>query len=202
MSGRERLLRKTADRMVPEFMDRVARVNSDDNYVYRYSRIVLFGSYVNSDRQKIGDIDIGFQLEPRFDPDFVGWLSYAKWQEAPSGGLMYELSWPREEVLRAARGGNRYISMHDLGHDREAIESDVHVEMELPASDPVETILVPRCPFCRRTAVARLSYDPGNGAKRYSVACSHHTDNFVVSEDGFVDAARTWNIIFPQEWSV
>ena len=61
-----RIRRSIADRMVKELQERILEINSDDRYAYKVGRAVIFGSYVNSDCDTLGDIDVGYLLEKRF----------------------------------------------------------------------------------------------------------------------------------------
>ena len=44
-------------------MQRVEEINNNDYYLYRVSKILLFGSYINKDAVDFGDVDIAFELE-------------------------------------------------------------------------------------------------------------------------------------------
>ena len=195
MSGGARIKRETADRMVPEFMERVAKVNSDDRYLFRFSRVVLFGSYVNSDRPKIGDIDIGFELEPKWSGETFQAICAAKSDfECPSGhDLVFRIFWPKEEALRAAKGGNRYISLHNIGSDFGAVFSDGFVEMPIPETGcgPIPDEM-PSCPRCGRRLSFGYSEDPDFDTPVWSVYCPEHVCEEEVSTMSFVDAVRTW----------
>src|ERR1700704_1962485 len=49
--------RKTADRIVAEFLHCVEQVNASQIYAYRIARQVVFGGYL-TDRPDLGDIDL------------------------------------------------------------------------------------------------------------------------------------------------
>lgn len=49
-----------ADRILSEFMQRVIEVNSDDYYLFKVEKLLLFGSYLNTESNDFGDIDIAF----------------------------------------------------------------------------------------------------------------------------------------------
>jgi hypothetical protein len=99
------ITRKTANRALQEFMDRVQVINADDGYLYKVESIVLFGSML-SDKERLGDVDLAIELRPatadnlefehqcnvrRFGAQLDGrhFNSYSEW-----------LAWPIEEVFR------------------------------------------------------------------------------------------------------
>lgn len=44
-------------------MQREEEINNNDYYLYRVSKILLFGSYIKEDAVDFGDIDIAFELD-------------------------------------------------------------------------------------------------------------------------------------------
>ena len=196
MTGRRLIKRTTADRMVSEFLDRVRAVNADQRFACIVTRVVLFGSYVNSDRDMIGDIDIGFEIEPRFSGPLWRDIEYRKQCEHDAHCSTLEwLNWPREEVLRAIRGRNRYISLHSVSGDTDAIFSDVHREMDIGSPKTVE---LPEAVPCSRCGGTRFDfyYEDFEGASPivWFMGCrSCNGVSFVTSAIGIEDLVRSWN---------
>lgn len=58
----KQIKRKTAEKLLEGFLDRVNLVNDADDYLHKVTKVIIFGSYL-SDRPYIGDIDIAIQLE-------------------------------------------------------------------------------------------------------------------------------------------
>lgn len=58
--------RAKADQIFADFMERVQKVNDDPYYLFRVTRVVLFGSYIR-DTPTVNDIDIALQLVPKID---------------------------------------------------------------------------------------------------------------------------------------
>jgi predicted nucleotidyltransferase len=56
------VLRKTAERLLAEFLDRVKEVRESDTYLYRVKRVILFGSMLDQDRSHVNDIDLVVEL--------------------------------------------------------------------------------------------------------------------------------------------
>ncbi|MEQ8279052.1 MAG: hypothetical protein RMA76_20230 [Deltaproteobacteria bacterium] len=115
----KRLLRSTAERLMAEFMERLHAMNANDEFAYRVDKLVVFGSYL-TDSPTLGDIDLGFDLEPRrADKDEHKAFCSARSMAAQEAGRHFPafldwLEWPRVEVCRALRGSCRYLSFHRL----------------------------------------------------------------------------------------
>ncbi len=56
--------RTDADRLLKEFLIRVGIVNGDKPWLYRVGKVVIFGSYLNS-QDCVGDIDLAIRLDQR-----------------------------------------------------------------------------------------------------------------------------------------
>src|SRR5512138_2377446 len=61
--------RSTAERMLRDVISRAKRINANrapyNGFDYTITSLVVFGSFVASDRDKIGDLDIGFEMQLR-----------------------------------------------------------------------------------------------------------------------------------------
>jgi predicted nucleotidyltransferase len=56
--------RQTAEKALAEFMERVQEVNSNHYYLYKVTRVVLFGSYL-TDAPEVNDVDIALEIAPK-----------------------------------------------------------------------------------------------------------------------------------------
>jgi hypothetical protein len=56
--------RATAERNFKEFLERIEKVNSDPEFLYRVKKAVLFGPYL-SDEKQIKDVDLAVELVPK-----------------------------------------------------------------------------------------------------------------------------------------
>ena len=59
--------RRAAEQKLSEFMDRVREVNEAGRFLYRVSKVVLFGSFL-TESSTVGDLDIAIELV-RKEPD-------------------------------------------------------------------------------------------------------------------------------------
>jgi predicted nucleotidyltransferase len=111
------LTRETADRKVAEFLDRVRLVNSGDYYLYRVTKVLVFGSYL-SDEERINDVDLAVELIHRErDPQKRFELDRARTSEARARGRQFsnivaDMFWSHDEVLYFLKARARAISLH------------------------------------------------------------------------------------------
>ena len=112
--------REKATQLLDELIDRAKRVNKNDELVYCVGCIKVFGSYL-SDKETIGDLDIGVKLIKRYPENFLKQNNYrisqAKEQGKRFGRLIDQLSYPYFEIMRILKNRCRNISLHDLDSD-------------------------------------------------------------------------------------
>lgn len=114
--------RAKADKFLESFMLRVKEINKNSKYLYRVSRIELFGSYI-TDAELVNDIDIGYQLVRKG-------TNKDKWREkdrqrvriAKNAGVNFnsfidELFHTKRIVQKYLKSRSPYISLHDIDDD-------------------------------------------------------------------------------------
>ena len=115
-SAAKPLKRSTAERKLSEFMERVKRINSDDSYLYKVKKVVVFGSYL-SDRERINDIDVAVELSQKYDPDEQIRLNEERVRKAQENGKHFstfidQLFYSELEVMSFLKSKSRAISLH------------------------------------------------------------------------------------------
>ena len=60
--------RARAEVLLRDLLDRARAINEDPYYLFGVGRIEVFGSYINSDKPKLGDVDLAVGLGPK-EPD-------------------------------------------------------------------------------------------------------------------------------------
>jgi predicted nucleotidyltransferase len=80
--------RSTANRVLSDLIDRIYIINNDNNYIYRVTKAVLFGSYINSNKEAIGDLDIAIYTE----------LKSTSINEVDQNIRQFEMDWINEET--------------------------------------------------------------------------------------------------------
>lgn len=114
--------RAKADALFESFMLRVKELNKNPKYLYKISRIELFGSY-NTNTETVNDIDIGYRLEKK-GKDRKKWrekdrrqVRMAKNAGVNFNSFMAELFYTRKVALKYLKSRSPYLSLHDLDDD-------------------------------------------------------------------------------------
>jgi predicted nucleotidyltransferase len=113
--------RKTAERVLTEFMQRMERVNATSEYLYRVDTAILFGSML-SDVERLGDVDIAVNLEPKVSEE----SAFKEWQRARRRAAQVDgrsfpsyvawLYWPKEEVCKQLKARSLSLSLYELSN--------------------------------------------------------------------------------------
>jgi len=113
--------RKTAERVLAEFIQRMERVNGVSEYLYRVEIAILFGSML-SDVERLGDVDVAVKLEPKVSEEaaFNEW-QMARRRAAQIGGRSFSsyvawLYWPKEEACKQLKARSLSLSLHELSN--------------------------------------------------------------------------------------
>lgn len=125
-----RMKRKKADELLEGVKHRILEVNSDDRFICKITRAVVFGSYVNDpEKDTLGDLDIALNIVDLYPAEHP--LYQAKMSEFKGSDWLLELYWPSEEVMRYVRNRSGYISIHRFGTDDPAIFSKDILELDV-----------------------------------------------------------------------
>jgi predicted nucleotidyltransferase len=128
-SAAKPITRETAERLLREFLERVADVNGDTYYLAWVSKVVVFGSYLRPDVDRLGDVDIAVELQPKEpDPEKRREATYRRLAETGRRlqSFLQREFWWRGEVLRVLKARSRAISLHDYGFEKELIDAVPH----------------------------------------------------------------------------
>ena len=129
-----RMSKEKADKVFAGFMKRVETVNNDSRFIFRVSKLILFGSYINPAAPDIGDIDIAYELKKKINDDneFKDACN-AIINEAIANGkcfsdIVCKMFYPQEIVLKYLRNKSPYISLHTTDDDvlKTAIQKQVY----------------------------------------------------------------------------
>lgn len=111
--------RKTAERVLAQFLERVHRVNATSEYLYQVKDVILFGSML-TEAEQLGDVDVAIKLQPKVSETkaFEAW-SMARRDGAEEAGRYFRTLfewgiWPRHEVHLQLKAGSRSLSLHEL----------------------------------------------------------------------------------------
>jgi predicted nucleotidyltransferase len=114
--------RDTAQKNLDKLKERIQEVNSDHKRFVIFVKVaVLFGSFINSDREFLGDLDIAVILsrKPNITKD--------EYENHKMGcSLIQALSNPTNEVLRHLKNRSTTIQIIDIYGQESAVFKDKH----------------------------------------------------------------------------
>lgn len=139
------IYRRTADRVLRQFLERMHLVNDVGEYAYRVGQAVLFGSML-ADIDRLGDVDIAIRLEPKLsDEPAQEELCMARRRIAEAKGRTFYgvfdwAMWPTHEVLLYLKARSSILSLHDLSE----VEKLPKVRYQVLLGDPqrIATMIV------------------------------------------------------------
>jgi predicted nucleotidyltransferase len=118
-SAAKPISRKTANRVLREFIERVQQVNSNMEYVYEVESVVLFGSMLG-DKESLGDVDLAIELVPRESDDQQFQAKcQARRRIAEENGRRFRsifdwAVWPTMEIFHFLKARCWSLSLHPL----------------------------------------------------------------------------------------
>jgi predicted nucleotidyltransferase len=126
------ITRQTAERALAEFLARVDCVNSDDRFLAKVTRVIVFGSYLRTDKDKLGDVDMAVELAPKERKRKVlREFNYRRVAQSEGKGHRFtgildrELWW-KLETFRFLKGRSRSISLLDYKTEKEFVDQVPH----------------------------------------------------------------------------
>src|SRR5215831_4326642 len=126
------ITRATAERALAELLERIERVNRDHCFLARVTRVIVFGSYLRPEVDRLGDVDVAVELEAKeADRQRLRQLNYWRVAEAEEKGQRFSSTlereiWWRSEVFRFLKGRRRSISLHDYGAEKPLVDRVPH----------------------------------------------------------------------------
>ena len=125
----ERLFsRKTAEKVLDEVIQRINEANENEEFIYIVSKAVLFGSFINSSKEKIGDLDIAIYLELK--DISIPELEQNELRYCKSGKLLPDINrlfYGKEEVCKFIKNRKNILELHD-GNQIEALVKRTNLE--------------------------------------------------------------------------
>ena len=118
-SGKRKYRRKTAEEAVKYAHSRAIEVNNCNEYIYRVSKMVVFGSLLDKTKEYVGDVDIALYLvlkdETKNSADqsieqYKRDLRLGRTRELP---FIQRLIYAKEKTCQFIKGKKRVIELHD-----------------------------------------------------------------------------------------
>ena len=119
-----RVTRATAQKALQQFLGRVERVNNDPHFLGKVTRVVLFGSMLKPEVERLSDVDLAVELaskEPDFDRARV--KNYERVEELATQGHRFRNFLEREgcwywEIFGFLKGQSRVIALADYSLEK------------------------------------------------------------------------------------
>lgn len=111
------LSKEKAIKLFDGFLNRVEEVNNNEYYLYKVTKVFLFGSFI-TDASFVNDIDIAIELKKKdTDYNIFNDKNIARIKEAGSAGIRFnnfieQISYSQTEVIRFLKSKSRYLSIH------------------------------------------------------------------------------------------
>jgi predicted nucleotidyltransferase len=139
--------RATAERALAQLLDRVKRVDQDPYFLAKVTRLVLFGSMLKPEVQRLSDVDLAVELVTK-EADFqrAQALNRQRAEELASRGhqfrsfLEVEHCWHRE-TFKFLKGRSRVIALADYAVEKSFVLAVPHrlligTPEQIPAERP------------------------------------------------------------------
>lgn len=106
--------RETAKRALENVVQRIKEVNENKEFIYKITKAVLFGSYINSTKDKVGDLDIALyaELKDKSIPEVEQNIARARnsYNYIP---FILKFIYGKEEVFKYIKNKKRVLELHD-----------------------------------------------------------------------------------------
>jgi len=157
--------RATAERALSEFLGRVTRVNQDAYFLSKVTRVVLFGSMLRPEVERLSDVDLAVELTPKeADCDRALAQNEQRAEEMENAGhhfrhFLERMCCGQLETFRFLKGRSRVISLADYKVEKAFVDAVPHrviagAREEAPADSAWNAPQLPRrlrpprgCPF-------------------------------------------------------
>jgi predicted nucleotidyltransferase len=131
-SAAKPITRGTAERALGEFLTRVERVNRDASFLGRVNRVVLFGSMLRADVDRLSDVDLAVEVLPKIaDRRKLAVRNMQRVESLLRRGYVFrdifdvELHW-RREVFQFLKRRSRVLSLADYAAEKSLIMNVPH----------------------------------------------------------------------------
>jgi predicted nucleotidyltransferase len=149
------ITRQTAEAALAQFLARVDRVNSDDYFLAKVTRVILFGSYLRAEANTLGDVDVAVELRPKeADRGRLRELNHRRVVESEQNGRRFNQmldreSWWQMETFRFLKSRSRSISLVDYQIEKAFVDRVPHKVLFSVREERAKSVL------SRPTAVRR-----------------------------------------------
>jgi predicted nucleotidyltransferase len=143
--------RKTAETALNEFLERVERVNRNARFLGRVNRVVLFGSFLREEVDRLSDVDVAVEVVAKIaDQERLAARNRKRVEALLREGHVFRsiidvhFYWYRE-VFRFLKGCSRIISLLDYAAEKSLVLRVPH-RMLLGEDEPAPVEVTPEPP--------------------------------------------------------
>ena len=106
--------RETAKMTLENVIKRIKEANRNDEFIYKITKAVLFGSYINSNKEKVGDLDIAIyiELKDKSKPEWEQNLERARTSNSYVPFIL-KFIYGKEEVFKYIKDKKHILQLHD-----------------------------------------------------------------------------------------
>ena len=106
--------RETAQKSLINVIQRINEANRNDEFIYKITKAVLFGSYINSNKEKVGDLDIAIyiELKDKSKPEVEQNLERARTSNSYVPFIL-KFIYGKEEVYKYIKDKKHILQLHD-----------------------------------------------------------------------------------------
>lgn len=108
------IMRATAERALRGLLERASELNADPRFILKVVKIELFGSYLDSAIDRLGDVDVIIEFQPKRPETWDGDIRHYE-PVYPHGGSIFEMVTAHDlDVRKHLRGRSRVLSLHEV----------------------------------------------------------------------------------------
>lgn len=106
--------RETAQKSLKNVIQRIKEANRNDEFIYKITKAVLFGSYINSNKEKVGDLDIAIyiELKDKSKPEVEQNMKRARASNSYVPFIL-KFIYGKEEVFKYIKDKKHILQLHD-----------------------------------------------------------------------------------------
>ena len=108
-----RVTRTVALRVIDRVSRSIEEINSNASFCYEIDVAVIFGSVLDQERERVGDVDLAYRLKPRLVDtkqfDAMRETKIANCPPAQARKWYGDLAWPEDEVIQSLTSSSRGV---------------------------------------------------------------------------------------------
>jgi predicted nucleotidyltransferase len=154
----KRITRATAEKALQQFLGRVERVNNDPYFLGKVTRVVLFGSMLKPEVERLSDVDLAVEVASKeADFDRARVKNYERVEKLATEGHRFRNFLEQEgcwywEVFGYLKGHSRVIALADYATEKTFVLEVPHRVLlgEAETASPAQNPRTPQRPVRKR----------------------------------------------------